>query len=75
MLAIATVVLFFTRRAWTRYSLLAIIVLLGGYAAVLGFVSWAGYDRTVAPGDEKFFCLTDCHIDSLSSNEHRNSFF
>lgn len=62
LLAIATVVLFFTRRPWARYSLPALAVLLAGYATVLGFFSWASYDRTVARGDEKFFCAMDCHI-------------
>jgi hypothetical protein len=71
LLAIATVVLFFTRRAWARYTLLAIAVLLGGYAAVLGFFSWASYDRTVARGDEKFYCGMDCHIAYSVRNAQR----
>jgi hypothetical protein len=62
LLAVATVVLFFARRSWVRYSLPAIVVLVAGYAAVLGFFSWASYDRTVARGDEKFYCGMDCHI-------------
>ncbi|HZD31268.1 MAG TPA: hypothetical protein VE779_06380 [Candidatus Angelobacter sp.] len=62
LLTIATVVLFFTRRRWSRYSLLAIAGLLAGYAAVLGLFSWASFDRTVGRGDEKFFCALDCHI-------------
>ncbi len=62
LLAIASLALWFTRRRWTRYSLLAIALLLGGYAALLAFFSWASYDRTVARGDEKFYCGMDCHI-------------
>jgi hypothetical protein len=62
LLIIATVALSFARRAWARYSLLAIAVLLGGYAAALVFFSFASFDRTVARGDEKFFCGMDCHI-------------
>ena len=62
LLVVATVVLFFTRRAWVRYSLLAIAVLLGGYAAVLAFFSFASFDRIVKRGDEKFYCGMDCHI-------------
>jgi hypothetical protein len=62
LLIIATVVLFFTRRVWAKYSLLAITVLLGGYIAVLAFFSFASFDRTVARGDEKFYCGMDCHI-------------
>jgi hypothetical protein len=61
-LGVASLVLFFRKRDWARYSLLAIAVLLAGYATVLGFFSWASYDRTVARGDEKFFCAMDCHI-------------
>lgn len=61
-LVIATVVLFFRRRALARYTLLATGVLLAGYAAALGLFSWASYDRTVKRGDEKFFCGLDCHI-------------
>lgn len=61
-LAVATIVLLFVRRKWSAYTLLAIPVLLAGYAAVLAFFSWASYDRTVARGDEKFFCALDCHI-------------
>ena len=62
LLAVATVVLFFSRRTWARYTLLAIFVLLAGYGVLLGLFSWASYDRTVARGDEKFFCALDCHI-------------
>lgn len=62
LLLVATVVLLFKRRAWMRYSLAAIVVLLGGYGLLLGFFSWASYDRTAKRGDEKFFCAMDCHI-------------
>ena len=62
LLGLTTLVLFFRRRAWVRYPLLAIVALLAGYGLLLGFFSWASYDRTVARGDEKFFCELDCHI-------------
>jgi hypothetical protein len=62
LLVIATVVLFLTRRNWVKYSLLAIAVLLGGYASILAFFSFASFDRTVKRGDEKFYCGMDCHI-------------
>ena len=71
LLAVATVALFFTRRRWASYTLLAMAVLLAGYAAVLGFFSWASYDRTVARGDEKFFCALDCHIAYSVQNVER----
>ena len=62
LLAITTVVLWLTRRAWARYSLLALVVLLAGYAALVALFSYASYDRTAKLGDEKFFCAMDCHI-------------
>jgi hypothetical protein len=62
LLTLATVVLFFVRRRWAPYPLLAIAALFAGYAVVLGFFSWASYDRTVARGDQKFYCGLDCHI-------------
>ncbi|HME58685.1 MAG TPA: hypothetical protein VKF63_10135 [Terracidiphilus sp.] len=71
LLAVATLALFFTRRAWARYSAVAIVVLLAGYGLLLGFFSWASYDRTVARGDEKFFCALDCHIAYSVQNVER----
>lgn len=62
LLAVATVVLFFMQRRWARYTLLAIVVLLAGYGMLLALFSVTSYDRTVARGDEKFFCALDCHI-------------
>jgi hypothetical protein len=71
LLAVATVVLFFSRRAWARYTALAIFVLLAGYGLLLGFFSWASHDRTVARGDEKYFCALDCHIGYSIQNVER----
>ena len=61
-LVVATIVLYFTRRHWAKYTLGALAVLLAGYVAVVSLFSYASYDRTVARGDEKFFCAMDCHI-------------
>jgi len=71
LLAITTVVLFFRRRAWAKYSLLAIVVLVSGYAAVLAFFSFVSFDRTVKRGDEKFYCGADCHIAYSVQNVER----
>lgn len=71
LLVVATVVLLFIRRAWAGYTLPAVAVLLGGYAAVLAFFSGASYDRTVARGDEKFYCGMDCHIAYSVQNVER----
>ena len=62
ILSVSTIVLFFKRRAWMRYSLPAIPSILAGYCLLVGFFSWASFDRTVKRGDEKFFCAMDCHI-------------
>ena len=62
LLVTTTVVLWFTRRRWTRYSLIALAVLILGYAALVALFSYASYDRTAKRGDEKFFCALDCHI-------------
>jgi hypothetical protein len=71
LLAGATTFLFFWRRAWVRYPLLAIAALLAGYGLLLAVFSWASYDRTVARGDEKFFCALDCHIAYSVQNVER----
>ena len=71
LLAVATVVLFFTRRQWARYSLLAIGWLLAGYALLLAAFSVTSYDRTVARGDEKFYCGLDCHVAYSVQNVER----
>ena len=71
LLLVATVVLLFKRRAWVKYSLAAVVVLLGGYSLLLGFFSWASYDRTAKLGDEKFFCAMDCHIAYSVQNVER----
>jgi hypothetical protein len=62
VLVVATIVLFFARRRWAKYTLGALVVLLAGYVALVAFFSYASYDRTAARGDEKFFCAMDCHI-------------
>jgi len=71
LLVIATGVLFFTRRAWVRYSLLAIVLLLAGYLAVVAMFSLTSFDRTVGRGDEKFYCGLDCHIAYSVGNVER----
>jgi len=62
LLTVATVALYFSHGRWVRYPLLAIPVLLAGYGLLMVLFSLTSYDRTVARGDEKFFCALDCHI-------------
>jgi hypothetical protein len=71
LLAFASIVLFFTQRNWARYSLLAIGVLLAGYALLMAAFSVSSYDRTVARGEEKFYCGMDCHIAYSVQNVQR----
>jgi hypothetical protein len=71
LLLIATVVLLFARRRWALYTLLAVAVVVAGYGLLLGFFSWASYDRTVARGGEKFYCGMDCHIAYSVQNVER----
>ena len=63
-------VLFFTRRAWARYSSLAIVLLLAGYAALVALFSPTSLDRTASRGDEKY-CGLDCHIAYSVGNVER----
>jgi len=62
LLGVVTAVLFFARRKWMRYPLLAMAALLAGYSLLLAAFSFTSYDRAVARGDEMFFCKPDCHI-------------
>jgi hypothetical protein len=71
VLGVATLVLIRKRRSWARYSILAIVVLLAGYSLLVGFFSWASFDRTVKRGDQKFFCAIDCHIGYSVQNVER----
>ena len=61
-LLIAAAILFFVRRRWAPYPLLAIAVVVMGYGLLLAAFSYTSYDRTAARGDEKYFCEMDCHI-------------
>jgi hypothetical protein len=61
-LLIAAAILFFVRRRWAPYPLLAIGVVVMGYGLLLAAFSYTSYDRTAARGDEKYFCEMDCHI-------------
>ena len=71
LLAAATFATFFGRRAWVRYPLIAIAVLLAGYGLLLTLFSATSYDRAVARGEEKFFCALDCHIAYSVQNVER----
>ena len=71
LLLITTAKVFFARRAWVRYPLVAIAALLAGYCLLLAVFSHFSDDRTVARGEEKFFCELDCHIAYSVQNVER----
>ncbi len=62
VLTVASVGLSFSRRQWLRYSLGAILLLLIGYGSLLLGFSVFSHERTLARGQEKYFCELDCHL-------------
>jgi hypothetical protein len=70
-LLIAAAILFFARRKWAPYPLLAIAFVVLGYSFVLAAFSYTSYDRTAKRGDEKYFCEMDCHIAYSVQNVER----
>lgn len=62
MFMLAALVLYFCRRAWVRYSLSASVVLVMAYGGTLLAFSVFSHDRTLATGEEKYFCELDCHL-------------
>jgi hypothetical protein len=62
LLLIAGLLLCFWRRAWLRYVITALAVLVIGYGGLLLAFSLGSRERTLAPGEEKYFCELDCHL-------------
>lgn len=62
MLMLAALLLYFCRRSWVRYSLTAAVVLVIAYGGLLLAFSAFSHDRTLTPGQEKYFCELDCHL-------------
>jgi len=63
ILALTIVVAFWTKRKWTGIVLTAVaLVLASGYALILLGVSLTSREKTLAPGENKYFCEIDCHI-------------
>jgi hypothetical protein len=62
-LALVSGVAIFTRRKWIGIvgTVLALAVTCG-YWLVLAGVSLTSHERTLAPGENKYFCEIDCHI-------------
>ena len=61
-LLLSSVLLFFARRNWTRYPLLACGAAVVGYGLLLAVFSLSSRERTLSRGQEKHFCELDCHI-------------
>lgn len=62
LLIIATLILWALKRQWLRYSLWSIVSLLAGYVLLLVGFSLFSHERTLARGQEKYFCELDCHV-------------
>jgi hypothetical protein len=71
MLMLAALVLYFFRRPWVRYSLSAAAVLVIAYCGMLLAFSAFSHGRTLAPGEEKYFCELDCHLAYSVQNVER----
>lgn len=71
LLIIAGLILWFLRRQWLRYSFSSIVVLLVGYVLLLVGFSVFSHERTLARGQEKYFCELDCHIAYSVQNVER----
>jgi hypothetical protein len=61
--ATAAVASFWTKRKWIGIAAVILAFLLTcGYALVLVGVSLTSHEKTLAPGESKYFCEIDCHI-------------
>ena len=59
----AALVAFWTKRKWIGIGAAILAFLLtSGYALVLVGVSLTSHEKTLAPGENKYFCEMDCHI-------------
>lgn len=60
---VAALVAFWMKRKWIGIGVtLVAFALTCGYALVLVGVSWTSHEKTLAPGEDKYFCEMDCHI-------------
>src|SRR5215831_17778140 len=62
LLLVALLVTFLWRKQWLRYPVTALLVLIVGYGALLLGFSLCSRERTLARGQEKYFCELDCHL-------------
>ena len=50
------------KRRRTKFSLLAMLVIAGGYLGAILIFSLASQEKVLARGEEKHFCEIDCHL-------------
>src|SRR4029077_5088793 len=66
LLGVTTLVMlvaFLTKRKWIGFSAVILaLVFASGYALVLAGVSLTSHEKTLTPGENKYFCEIDCHI-------------
>ena len=61
--AAAALVAFWMKRKWIGIgATLLAFALTCGYALILVGVSLTSHEKTLAPGENKYFCEMDCHI-------------
>src|SRR5260370_16293668 len=62
-MALVILVAFLTKRKWIGLSAAILaLVLASGYGLVLAGVSLPGHEKTLPPGEHKYFCEIDYHI-------------
>ena len=62
-ITLVMVVAFLTKRKWIGFSAVILALMFSsGYALVLAGVSLTSHEKTLAPGENKYFCEIDCHI-------------
>ena len=62
-ITLVMLVAFLTKRKWIGFSAVILgLILASGYALVLIGVSLTSHEKTLAPGENKYFCEIDCHI-------------
>ena len=71
LLMLAALFFYFWRRPWVRYSIALAAALVIGYGGLLAGFSIFSHDRTLAPGEEKYFCELDCHLAYSVQNVQR----
>jgi len=62
MLLLASFAFYFARRQWVRKSLMAGVGVIVLYAMAVITFSAFSQDKTLAIGEEKYFCELDCHL-------------